>query len=91
MSNQPEREIVTRELDTDAENPGVEVAQAVADIEGTDSTDLSAIYGWVDGILDNLFSNPPSPEAQMEIAFSYEGYRITVHQDGTAKFVKTKG
>lgn len=36
---------------------------------------------------DEIFSNPPAPEAQIRITFSYEGYRVTVEQDGTAKFV----
>lgn len=47
------------------------------------------MYGCVDGILDNLFSKQPAPEAQTEVEFSYEDYRITIEQDGTAKFVKT--
>jgi hypothetical protein len=86
----PEEAIVHRKLDTNVTNPAVEVAEAVADIEGTESTDLSSMYECVDGVLDNVFSNPPSPEAQMEIEFTYESYRITVEQNGDAQFVKTK-
>ena len=89
MGNQPERDIVHRELDTDAENPGVAAVEAVADIDGTSVTELGSIYDCVDGVLDHLFSDPPSPDAQMEVTFSYEGYRITVEQDGAAEFVKT--
>lgn len=90
MKDQPEKEIINRNLDTDAENPGVEVAETVADIEGKDATELATIYGCVDGALDKIFSNPPSPEAQMEMKFSYEGYRITIRQDGSSTFVKTE-
>jgi hypothetical protein len=81
-------EIIHRKLDTDTENPGVAVAEAVADIEGRDATELTSTYKCADDVLNNLFSNPPDPEAQMEITFSYEGYRITVEQNGSAEFVR---
>lgn len=82
-------EIIHREIDTGADTPAVEVAQTVAEIEDKDATDLSAMYECVDGVLDHIFSNPPAPEAQMQVEFSYEGYRITVEQNGAAKFIKT--
>lgn len=90
MEDQPERKIITRQLDVGADDPSTLVAEAVADIEGKDPTELATIYERMDGTLDHIFSDPPSPEAQLEITFSYEGYRITVRQDGTAKFVKTE-
>jgi len=77
-------------MDTAADNPAVEVATAVADIEGTDPTELSTMYECVDGMLDELFSTPPADEAQMEVTFSYANYRIPVEQDGFAEFVKTE-
>jgi hypothetical protein len=39
-------------------------------------------------MLDVVFENPPAPEAQVEVTFSYEGYRITVEQNGRARFVQ---
>lgn len=90
MVDDPEKELVNRQLDRDAENPGTEVAEAVAELEGRDATELTTIYGCIDGVLDHVFSDPPSPEAQLEVEFSYEGYRITVRQDGSATFVKTE-
>jgi hypothetical protein len=89
MDGSPDSEVIRRELDTGVENPGVEIAETVADIESVDATDLTAMYECVDGVLDNLFSTPPAPEAQMEVAFSYHTYRITVTQDGAVEFVKT--
>jgi len=83
-------DIVHRELETDVDNPATRVAEAVAEIDDRDITDLTAMYGCVDGVLDNLFSNPPASEAQMEVKFTYETYRITVEQDGAAKFVKSE-
>ncbi|WP_424019102.1 HalOD1 output domain-containing protein [Halorientalis pallida] len=88
MADSPDDRIVRRTLDTDAEEPAVEVAQAVADIEDREPTDLATIFECADHVLDHLFSNPPAEEAQMCIEFSYEEYRITVHQDGTAEFVR---
>lgn len=90
MTDHPAAEIVHRELDIASNSPAVEVAQAVADIEEKDSTELTTLYDCVDGMLDELFSTPPSPEAQMQVEFSYEGYRITIDQDGVAEFVKTE-
>lgn len=89
MENDPESEIIHRELDTSAESPASELAMAVADIKSEDETGLSPIWGCIDGMLDHLFSNPPAPDAQLEVTFSYEGFRITVEQNGAARFVKT--
>lgn len=88
MSDQDNAEIIHREIDTTESEPGVEISKAVAELEGTDPTDLTSIWGCTDHVLDHLFSDPPSPEAQMEVTFSYEGYRINVEQNGNAQFVK---
>ena len=90
MDDHPEREIVRRELDTGADEPAVQIAEAVAEIEGKNAAELPAMYDCVDGVLTHLFSDPPSPEAQMAVEFSYETYRITVGQSGDATFVKTE-
>jgi hypothetical protein len=90
MSDHPDREQIHRELDTDAEEPATQVAEIIADIEDTDTTTLPTMYSCVDGVLDHLFSNPPAPEAQMKVEFSYEAYRITVEQGGDATFVRTE-
>ena len=79
---------IRRELDTDADEPATQIAMAVADIEGKDVDELESMYKTIDHVVDNLFSDPPSPTAQVEVSFSYEGYRIHVDQDGVAEFVK---
>ena len=81
-------EVVHRQLDTETESPAVEIAEYVAELEGKDATDLTTIYGRVGDVLDNIFSEPPAPDAQLEVAFTYESYRITVRQDGTATFAR---
>ena len=89
MEGPPKSDIVHRELDTTLEEPAVQIAEIVAELEDESPTELVNMYGCIDGVLDNVFSTPPSPEAQLQIEFSYEGYRVTVDQDGTARFLKT--
>lgn len=86
MDEYPDSDIIHRELDTDVDEPATQVAEVIADLEGQDATELPTMYECVDGVLDHLFSNPPAPEAQMEIEFSYGPYRITVEQTGNATF-----
>ncbi|ADD04245.1 uncharacterized protein Nmag_0660 [Natrialba magadii ATCC 43099] len=88
MTDQAESEIIRRTLDESRDNPAVQIVEIVAELENTDPMSLPTMYDCVDGMLDNLFAQPPSPEAQMTVEFSYTLYRITVEQDGTAKFVK---
>lgn len=90
MVEHPDSDIIHRELDTDVEEPATQVAEVIADLEECDVTTLPTMYNCVDGVLDHLFSDPPSAEAQMEIAFSYGPYRVTVEQTGNATFVKTE-
>lgn len=89
MSDGPENGIIRREFDTEGESPAVQVAEAIADLEGKEPIELAATYGCIGGMLDGLFSKPPSPQAQMKVEFTYERYRITVEQNGKAEFVKT--
>lgn len=89
MNSDHEDEIVHRTLDTGRDNPGLGVAEIVADLEGTEVYELTTVWDCIDGALGEIFSNPPSPEAQLEVKYSYEGYRITVEQNGNVKLVKT--
>lgn len=86
MENPSESPIVYRELDRDGENPAVQVARVVAELDDRDVTAMDDVYGCVDGVLDRLFDDPPSPDAKMTISFDYAGYRVTVRQDGSAEF-----
>lgn len=77
------------EFDVDEDQPEVPVATVIAELEGTQGTSLSPIYETVDDLIMRLFSDPPPPEAQARIEFTYEGYRILIHQDGYATFLPT--
>lgn len=80
-------EIAHRMLNTDVDEPAVAVAEAVADLEDVKPDDLPTTYNCIDGMLDEMYANPPSPEAQLAVEFTYAGYRVTVEQDGAAKFI----
>lgn len=77
---------VTREFDTDTADPNVEVVSVVSELEGSPAGELPALYRCIDHILENLFADPPAAEADVSVSFTYQGYRITVGQDGTARF-----
>lgn len=79
----PEATIVQREVETTEDRANYHVLETIAAIEEVDVTDLPPMFDRVDHILANLFSEPPAPEAQVEITFSFHGYRVTVGQDGT--------
>jgi hypothetical protein len=84
-----DEEIVHRKLDPERDDPAIGIVEIVADLDDTEPAELTSIWGCLDHVLDEISSNPPASEAQLEITFSYEGYRITVEQNGSAKFVET--
>lgn len=88
MDEVPEEEIIHRQLDTERDEPVTMIAELVAELEGVQHDELTTTYEHLDHVLGEIFSNPPVPEAQVEISFTYEGYRITVEQDGSAQFMK---
>jgi hypothetical protein len=72
----------------DGDTPEIDIAQIVAELEGKDATDISALYDTIDHLVEHMFSNPPPIEAQAQLEFTYEGYRILLLQDGEATFMK---
>lgn len=89
MSSNHGDEIIHRVLDSDRENPAVEVAEIVAELEEEAIAELATTEDCLDDVLGEIISSPPSPEAQVEVTFSDEGSRITVVQNGNATFIKT--
>lgn len=79
------------EFDVDQEDPEIDVAAVVAELEDRDTTELPPVYNTIDHLIETLFSDPPAPEAQAVIQFSYEGYRVNLNQDGHATFMKIGG
>lgn len=70
-------------FDTNQGQPNVDITNTVAELKGVESDELAPLYDSINSLLDNIFSRPPQPEAEVEVSFSYEGFRITVRQDGT--------
>ena len=85
-SDERERSDVRRKFDLTAASPERDVLGVVAELEDADQTDLSPLYSTIDDVISESFSDPPAPEAQVTVTFTYEGYRITIHQDGSAEF-----
>ena len=81
-ADDPERRIIERTVDTSGERPNYSVLETIAEVENVDITTLPPMYERIDHMLDELFCDPPAPEAQVEVTFSYHGYRITAKQDG---------
>jgi hypothetical protein len=88
MSDDPEAEIVERSVETSDSDPNYQVLEVIADIEGVDIRDLPPMYQCIDHMLDELYSDPPADEAQVEVTFSYNGYRVTASQYGTIRLRK---
>ncbi|WP_227380034.1 HalOD1 output domain-containing protein [Haladaptatus halobius] len=78
----------TEVASADDGDPQVTVAEVVAELEGKNTSELTPVYDAIDHFVSNLFSSPPPEAAQAQIEFTYEGYRITIHQDGMATFRK---
>ncbi|MFC6767338.1 HalOD1 output domain-containing protein [Natrinema soli] len=75
--------VIRRQLDTNQEDPAAQLVEVIADIDDVEPMELAPIYYRIDGLITGLFSSPSPLEANAHVAFSYEGYRIRVHQDGT--------
>jgi hypothetical protein len=88
MANAPNDEIVHRQIDTERETPVVAIAEIVSEIENVPHEELTTTYEHLDHILQELFSSPPVPEAQVEVSFTYEGYRIKVEQSGDVQLIR---
>lgn len=88
MAKPDEEEIIHRDLDTETEEPVEQVAEIIAELEEKSVEDMTPLYQQLDHILDQIFSDPPADDAQITITFTYEDYRVTVEQNGHAKFVE---
>ena len=90
MNSDAGNEMFQRQLDTDGGVPTTQLVETISEIEGTEPTELEPIWPNVGGMVERLFSDPPSPDARMEIEFNYLAYRIRIEQDGSATFMKTE-
>ena len=84
------KRIIYREIPPDSDTAEYDLLELLAELEGVEMDELPSLYTEIDHFVETLFEDPPSSGAQMEIRFSYAGYRITVTQDGGIKLVSVK-
>lgn len=82
--------IVHDHITPDADTAEYDLLEIIATLEGKDIEELPSLYTQVNHFVESLFEDPPSRESQMEIRFSYAGYRITIMQNGEVKLVPVK-
>jgi len=70
------------------EDPKTELVTYVAALKGVEHDTLRPLYTWADHLLDELYSTPPSAGAQALVEFNYEGFRVTLYQDGHAVLMR---
>jgi uncharacterized membrane protein len=80
--------ITIRRISPMSDAADVDFLNIVAELEGVPVSELPSLYDEVDHAVENLFKTPPSSNAQMEICFSYAGYRVTIDQQGLVKVLK---
>mgnify|MGYP000365614580 CR=1 FL=1 len=83
-------EIVKRRIDPDSGTAEYAVLEIVAELEDKEIEALPSLYEQVGHFVEMLFQDPPALEAQMEISFSYAGYRIRLTQHGQVTVLKVK-
>ncbi|PSP64306.1 hypothetical protein BRC76_01855 [Halobacteriales archaeon QH_8_67_36] len=71
-------------FENDNQEPTMELVALIAEHKGVEQDELDPLYNWADHLIDSLYSSPPPAASQGIVKFSYEGYRITLYQDGHA-------
>ena len=77
-------------IEPNSESAEYELLAIVAELGDTDIESLPSFYEQAGHFVEMIFQNPPAPEAQMEISFSYAGYRIRITQLGQVTILKVK-
>lgn len=80
--------IYHRSIEPDTETANVDLVGVIAELEGCDAEELPPFWSRVDGLVGDVFSAPPEPEAQVRLQFSYAGYRVGVDQSGDVELMK---
>ena len=78
---------VQKVINTGIDEPSRVIKAHIAELDGRAEGELSRVHRCVDDILTDIFREPQPTDARMQVAFTYEGYRIYVDQLGLATFV----
>lgn len=79
-----------RTIEPDEEIAPTDIVEHVADIEGCAVEELPSFWMRVGNVVQDVFSEPPGPEAQVTIQFTYAGYRIGLDQRGGLELMKVE-
>jgi hypothetical protein len=85
-----EADIVRASIDPDPQSAEHDLLELIAESEGKAIEELPSFYTQVDHFVEMLFEQPPSPESQMQLSFSYAGYRVTINQRGEVTLLNVK-
>lgn len=85
-----ENGILQFEIEPDPETAEYELLSVLTEHDGVGMDDLPPLYSVLDQFIGEMFDDPPSESAQLEMSFSYAGYRITVTQGGHVTLVPVK-
>lgn len=75
-------------IDVDQQDPEVDLAAIVSELEKEPTESFPPVYDAVDSLITQLFSDPPPAEAQVMVQFTYHGYRIDIQQSGVVTFME---
>ena len=81
-------QIYHRQIEPTVEDANYRLLCLIGDIENTDVSELPPMWERIDDVVTELFQDPPSDAAQLEVEFSYHGYRVMMDQSGTVSLKK---
>jgi hypothetical protein len=74
--------VAQRQLNADRGDQMIQLVELIADIDDVEPTEISPIYRDIDSLVSDFFGSQPPSRGDATLAFSYQGYRIHVQQDG---------
>ncbi|MDH5019516.1 HalOD1 output domain-containing protein [Halobacterium rubrum] len=77
-------------IDPHPDTAEFDLLAGIAEVEGVDMDELPSLYTAVNRFVEELFGEPPSATAHVELSFSYAGYRVNVDQNGHIRLVPVK-
>lgn len=81
---------IKRRIQPSSETAEYDFLEIIAELEDADIDELPSLYHEVEHLVETLFRTPPSKESQLEVSFSYAGYRATINQRGDVALIPVK-
>jgi len=82
--------IIKKQIQPAADTAEFDFLEIIAEMEEKEMDELPPLYTELDDFITRLFQNPPSPESQVALSFSYAGYRVTITQQGKIELIPVK-